>query len=238
MENLLLLIPLIPLIGAIINGTAGYFVQKRYGGIANGIIATSAISFSFLIAFFLFIYLLGKEPYDRKIVLYLYEWIFAGRISVDFRLIMDPLSAVMVLVVSGVGSLIHLYSIGYMHHDRSQWRYFAYLNLFAFSMLILVMAENLILMFVGWEGVGLCSYLLIGFWYQDSDKATAGMKAFITNRVGDFGFLAGLFFLYLGFREVVTETSVITFSFDSLRRFRGNRDEHRSPRNPGGPPGD
>ena len=217
MEYLLLLIPILPLVGSMINGTIGYFIQKRYGGEVNGIIATSTISISFLIAVYLFISLLNQPVEDRKILLNLYNWVFAGSLSVDFELIMDPLSALMVLVVSGVGALIHLYSIGYMHSDKSQWRYFSYLNLFAFSMLILVMADNLLLMFVGWEGVGLCSYLLIGFWYQDIDKAVAGMKAFITNRVGDFGFLIGLFFLIAGIRMVEGDGSVVSLSFGYLR---------------------
>ncbi len=216
MENLLLLIPLLPLLGAIINGTAGYFIQKRFGGKTNGIIATASISFSFLIALYLFFRLLGMEAENRAIILNLYSWISAKTLEVGFELVMDPLSAVMILVVSGVGSLIHLYSIGYMHTDKSQWRYFAYLNLFAFSMLVLVMADNLLLMFVGWEGVGLCSYLLIGFWYQDSDKATAGMKAFITNRVGDFGFLLGLFFLIWGLKNAGADISVVSLSYQAL----------------------
>lgn len=216
MENLLLIILLLPLSGALINGTMGYFIQKRFGGKVNGIIATSTISTSFLIALYLFQELLKLEPLSRVIYLNLYNWIFAGKILINFELVMDPLSAVMILVVSGVGSLIHLYSIGYMHTDRSQWRYFAYLNLFAFSMLLLVMAENLLLMFVGWEGVGLCSYLLIGFWYQELDKATAGMKAFITNRIGDFGFLIGLFFLIWGAGQI-EKGSVILLSFSHLK---------------------
>ena len=217
MEYLLLLIPILPLTGAIINGTIGYFIQKRYGGQINGIIATTTISISFIIAVYLFFALLNLPLEQRRIILNLYNWVFAGSLSIDFELVMDPLSAIMVLVVSGVGALIHLYSIGYMHSDKSQWRYFSYLNLFAFSMLILVMANNLILMFVGWEGVGLCSYLLIGFWYQDIDKAVAGMKAFITNRVGDFGFLIGLFFLISGIRLIEGDYKMVSLSFDYLK---------------------
>ncbi len=216
MENLLILIVVLPLIGSIINGTLGYFIQKRYSGKVNGIIATSSISISFLIAFYLFLQLLSMDIDSRRITINLYNWIFAGNLSVDLEFVLDPLSAVMVLVVSGVGSLIHLYSIGYMHSDKSQWRYFSYLNLFAFAMLVLVMADNLILMFVGWEGVGLCSYLLIGFWYQDLDKATAGMKAFIVNRVGDFGFLLGLFFLINGISSV-NGGEAVSLSFSYLK---------------------
>lgn len=219
MEKLLLLIPLFPLLGAIINGTAGYFIQRRFGGAVNGIISTSLISLSFVVAAYLFFTLLGMEADERRILLNLYSWISTGTLVINFELVMDPLSAVMILIVSGVGSLIHLYSIGYMHSDKSQWRYFSYLNLFAFAMLLLVMSNNLLLMFVGWEGVGLCSYLLIGFWYQDLDKASAGMKAFITNRVGDFGFLSGLFFLIWGLKNIGIDVSFVDLSYDSLARY-------------------
>src|SRR6185437_4367859 len=106
------------------------------------------------------------------------------------------------LIITGVGSLIHLYSIGYMSHDAKPAKFFAYLNLFLFNMLILVLADNLLLLFVGWEGVGLCSYLLIGFWYKDAEKATAGMKAFVVNRIGDAGFIIGLFILFSLFKSV------------------------------------
>src|ERR1043166_2710722 len=108
----------------------------------------------------------------------------------------DPLSAVMILVVTGIGGLIHIYATGYMHDDKAFWRFFAYLNLFMAAMLTLVMGDNLLLMFVGWEGVGLCSYALIGFWYQDQNNTRAGNKAFIVNRVGDFGFVLGMFLLF------------------------------------------
>ena len=114
----------------------------------------------------------------------------------DIAFLADPLSAVMILVVTGVGGVIHIYSIGYMHEDESYWRFFAWLNLFTFSMLTLVLGDNLLLMFVGWEGVGLCSYALIGFWYKEWANASAGSKAFIVNRVGDFGFSLGVFLLF------------------------------------------
>src|SRR6185503_5594084 len=114
-----------------------------------------------------------------------FEWIEAGAFRVPVNLLLDPLSAVMILVVSGVGSLIHIYSVGYMAHDEEQVRYFSYLNLFTFFMLLLVLGGNLPLMFVGWEGVGLCSYLLIGFWYRKQSASDAGKKAFIVNRIGD-----------------------------------------------------
>jgi len=128
-----------------------------------------------------------------------FDWIVISdlRIAADFTV--DQISGIMILVITGVGSLIHLFSVGYMHHDKGAAKYFAYLNLFLFNMLILVLASNLPVMFVGWEGVGLCSYLLIGFWFKDKDKAAAGMKAFITNRIGDAAFLLGMFFLFRTF---------------------------------------
>ena len=112
---------------------------------------------------------------------------------------MDSLTAVMLLIITGIGFLIHVYSIGYMHGDSGYTRYFAYLNLFVFAMLILVLADNYLMMFVGWEGVGLCSYLLIGFWYEKKSATDAGKKAFIVNRIGDFGFLLGMFTLFAAF---------------------------------------
>ncbi len=126
-------------------------------------------------------------------------WINAGTLHVDFSFVLDQLSLVMLLVITGVGFLIHVYSVGYMHDEEGYWRYFAYLNLFLFFMTVLVLAGNALLMFVGWEGVGLASYLLIGFWFQKTSAADAGKKAFIVNRIGDFGFLIGIFLLLANF---------------------------------------
>jgi NADH-quinone oxidoreductase subunit L len=131
-------------------------------------------------------------PSGSALAVTLWPWIDAGSFHVDFALRMDALSAVMTLVVSGVGALIHLYSVGYMAHDKDYARYFTYMNLFTLSMLVLVLADNLLLMFVGWEGVGLCSYLLIAFWYTNSEFAYNGRKAFIVNRIGDAGFILGI----------------------------------------------
>src|SRR5260370_41654642 len=131
-------------------------------------------------------------PPGGSLAFTLWPWISAGNFHVDIALRFDALSAVMTLVVSGVGAIIHLYSCGYMAHDEDYARYFAYMNLFALAMLVLVLADNLLLMFVGWEGVGLCSYLLIAFWYSNSEFAYNGRKAFITNRVGDAGFILGI----------------------------------------------
>ena len=126
-------------------------------------------------------------------------WIATSTFRADFAFLLDPLTLVMLLVVTGVGFLIHLYSVGYMANEEGYWRFFAYLNLFMFFMLTLVLAENFLLMFVGWEGVGLASYLLIGFYFQRESAAEAGKKAFIVNRVGDFGFLLAMFLMIAHF---------------------------------------
>jgi NADH-quinone oxidoreductase subunit L len=141
------------------------------------------------------LHLAGLPEADRHVVDFAWVWMKVGDFSADVSFLLDPLSAVMVLVVTGVGSLIHVYATGYMSHDPSFRRFFLYLNLFMFAMLTLVLADNYLLMFVGWEGVGLCSYLLIGFWYERPSAAEAGKKAFIVNRIGDFGFMLGAFML-------------------------------------------
>ena len=132
----------------------------------------------------------------------LYEWITGEGFAFNIGFQVDALTAVMLLVITGVGFLIHVYSIGYMHGDEGYTRYFAYLNLFVFAMLILVLGNNYLMMFVGWEGVGLCSYLLIGFWYDKQSATDAGKKAFIVNRIGDFGFLLGMFTLFAVFNTL------------------------------------
>ncbi len=183
---------LAPLAGFALNGLFG----KRFlGEKAGGAVGTLAIFTAFLLAGAAFLNLLNLPPESRILRDNLYTWISAGSFTVDAAFRFDPLSAVMALIVTGVSFLIHVYSIGYMKGDGGYNRYFAYLNLFVFFMLTLVLADNPLLMFVGWEGVGLCSYLLIGFWYEDPEKASAGKKAFITNRVGDAGFLLGLMLL-------------------------------------------
>jgi NADH-quinone oxidoreductase subunit L len=151
---------------------------------------------------------LKSLPVDARIIEQtLFTWIPSGSLHVNLSYLLDPLSAVMILVVSGVGFLIHVYSVGYMHNDPGYGRYFAYLNLFVFAMLTLVLAGNFLVMFIGWEGVGLCSYLLIGFWFEKKSASDAGKKAFIVNRIGDFGFLIGMFLIFwtvgsLDFRTV------------------------------------
>ena len=180
-----------PLLGAVINGIFG----SRLGRLP-GIIGTLAIAASWLIAIFaIFLPVLDGAHLDTD----LYEWISSGNLSASIGFHIDPLAAVMILVVTTVSLFIHIYSNGYMHDDPGFFRFFSYLNLFVFAMLILVTANNYLMMFVGWEGVGLCSYLLIGFWYERKSATDAGKKAFIVNRIGDFGFLLGLFTMFAAF---------------------------------------
>ncbi|MFZ2054488.1 MAG: NADH-quinone oxidoreductase subunit L, partial [Candidatus Aminicenantales bacterium] len=185
------LIPLIPGASALILAVFGRWLPKKYVSWQ----ACLSVFGSFLISLVSFFGLLKLTPESLPVVKTLFRWILAGRFSADFALQLDSLSSVMTLVVSGVGFLIHVYSVGYMAHDKGYKRYFTYLNLFTFAMLILVMGANLVLMFVGWEGVGLCSYLLIGFWFEKHSAASAGKKAFIVNRIGDAAFILGIFFL-------------------------------------------
>ena len=181
---------LLPLLGVVFH----VFYGARAGRRAVNAIGPGVVLAAFLLAVGAFFQL----PDGGALVDRMFPWITAGELHVDFALRVDALSALMILVITGVGFLIHVYSVGYMAEDADVARYFAYLNLFTAAMLVLVMAENLLLLFVGWEGVGLCSYLLIGFWYTDDEKASAGKKAFIVNRIGDAGFLLGLFVLFWG----------------------------------------
>lgn len=191
MYDKLWLIPFFPLLGSLINGLLGKKIknEKIIGGIG-----TLAMVCSFALSCKYFFQLLGDSVKTHEVVVA--SWMTVGQLQVDWGFLFDPLSAVMLLVVTGVGSLIHLYSIGYMHGEEGFYRYFSYLNLFAFSMLMLVTGNNALVMFVGWEGVGLCSYLLIGYYFHKKSASDAAKKAFVVNRIGDFGFLIGLFVLY------------------------------------------
>ena len=191
-------IVLLPLLGAALNGILGATMQKRFGKGVISLIACSVVGLAFGLSLHAFRHLLGLAPEQRFLLDSLLSWIHLGDLNVDIAFWVDPLSAVMILVVTGIGGLIHLYSIGYMHEDEGYWRFFAFLNLFTAAMLTLVLADNLLLMFVGWEGVGLCSYALIGFWYKEHANTTAGNKAFIVNRIGDAGFTLGIFTLFWG----------------------------------------
>ena len=195
MIDLVWLIPIFPLIGFLINGLFG----KRFPEKAIGWIGALSVAASFVVALSIFVQLLGMDPGSRSVQKIIYTWILSGDLNVPIGFLVDPLSMVMLLVVTGVGFIIHVYSIGYMHGEFGFRRFFAYLNLFVFNMLILVSANNFLLMFVGWEGVGLCSYLLIGYYYEKKSASDAGKKAFIVNRVGDFGFILGVLFIFVIF---------------------------------------
>jgi NADH-quinone oxidoreductase subunit L len=186
---------LAPLVGFLINGLR----YKKHSANVAGTIATIMAGISFLSSILLAVDLVSMPAESRAISVKFFEWMAVGDFKVDMGFVVDSISVIMILIITGVGSLIHLFSIGYMHHDKGAAKYFSYLNLFLFNMLLLVLGDNLLVMFVGWEGVGLCSYLLIGFWFTDKEKAAAGMKAFITNRIGDAAFLLGMFILFLTF---------------------------------------
>ncbi len=189
----------LPLLGAIVNGVLGAKIQKSFGKGAIALLACAPVVIAFGLSLYAFFVLKALEPEKRFLIDNLYRWIDLGSLQVDMAFLIDPLSAVMILVVTGIGGLIHIYATGYMHDDNAFWRFFAYLNLFTAAMLTLVLGDSLLLLFVGWEGVGLCSYALIGFWYTDHNNARAGNKAFIVNRVGDFGFVLGMFLLFWSF---------------------------------------
>jgi NADH-quinone oxidoreductase subunit L len=194
---MLLLIPLLPFLGFLVNAGAGRRLAKR----ATGAIACAAILGSFAVSVLAVGQLVALAPESRATAERVFDWISSGEFNASFSLRLDPLSAVMVLVVTFIGSLIHIYSTAYMHDERDSEfaRYFSYLNLFAAFMLVLVLGSNFLVLFVGWEGVGLCSYLLIGFWYEKRSAADAGKKAFIVNRIGDVGFLLGVLMIFTKF---------------------------------------
>ncbi len=188
------LIPALPLVGAAID----LFVGKRLGRSA-GVLATALVVASFVVSIAVVGSLVALGAEERVHTQHLFEWIRVGSFSVGADLRLDALSAVMILVVTGIGSLIHVYAIGYMHGDPRFGRFFAYLNLFVFFMLVLVLGDNLLLLYLGWEGVGLCSYLLIGFWFEKTENANAAKKAFVTTRIGDTAMLIGLALIVVKF---------------------------------------
>ncbi len=204
----LALILFFPALGFLFN----LFFGRRYGRSTVNVVGPAAIFGAFAVGLWAFVRLL-LMPAGGALGVVLWPWIEAGAFHTDFGLRLDALSGVMTLVVTGVGAFIHLYSVGYMEHDEDYARYFAYMNLFALSMLLLVLADNLLLMFVGWEGVGLCSYLLISFWYTNPQYAYNGRKAFIVNRVGDAGFILGMLTLLLA----LGSHGVMTLNFTQLR---------------------
>ena len=189
---------LFPLAGAIVNGLCG----KKLSPSIVGFIGCATVGLAFLISILVFLDLLKLSPEHRLFEKEFFTWIGSGSFTAVAGLQVDPLSTVMILVVTGVGLLIHIYSVGYMHGDNGFYRYFTYLNLFTFSMLLLVLANNFLLMFIGWEGVGLCSYLLIGYWFEKKSASSAGKKAFIVNRIGDFGFILAILLIFVTFNTV------------------------------------
>ncbi|QNH61733.1 NADH-quinone oxidoreductase subunit L [Hymenobacter sediminicola] len=189
---LYVLIPLLPFLGFLING----LLNRKLSGTVAGAISSLAVLGSFAISVFLFL------NFQYQYTVTLFDWISVGSMQIPFSYQIDQLSLIMLLLVTGVGFLIHVYSIGYMHHDENVGKFFSFLNLFVFSMLVLVLGANFVILFIGWEGVGLCSYLLIGFWNKNTSYNNAAKKAFIINRVGDLGFLLGIFLIYLTFDSV------------------------------------
>jgi NADH-quinone oxidoreductase subunit L len=202
------LIPLLPFTGFLIAGLFGKYLKER-----AAYVAVAGVFGAFVFALWALIDVLGGTLIDEN----LYSWIAIGNLNITVGFQIDQLTAVMLMVVTTLSTLIHIYSIGYMHGDKGFARFFAYLELFTFFMLVLVMANNFLLMFVGWEGVGLCSYLLIGFWYEKKSASDAGIKAFVVNRVGDFGFVLGMMLIFvtfgsLDFTDVFKAASVCSAS--------------------------
>jgi NADH-quinone oxidoreductase subunit L len=196
MIKLIGLVPLFPLIGFLINGFFGKKISKGL----SGIIASVSILASFVLAVLIFVELNGLK--EKSHIVNLFSWINSGTLQIPFEFLVDPLSSLFLLIITGIGFLIHVYSIGYMSHDEGFARFFTYLNLFVFFMLLLVLGNNYLIMFVGWEGVGLCSYLLIGFWFKNNAYNNAARKAFVMNRIGDLGFLLGIILVFVTFGSI------------------------------------
>lgn len=203
MLDLIWLVPALPLAGFLCVLLFG----RRLGEPGAGIVATLMTAASFVVVGLIYLDMVSMPEEDRRRIVTLYSWIPVGDLQIDLAFLADPLSITMALFITGIGSLIHLYAIGYMHGDPKFPKFFMYLNLFVFSMLVLVLGENLLVTFLGWEGVGVCSYFLISFWHTRDSAATAGKKAFVTNRVGDWGMMVAMF---LGF------AAVGTISYDGL----------------------
>lgn len=232
MINLIYLTVLFPFAGFLINGLVGSKIKNEK---IVGMIGSSAVGISFLIVLGALIQTLRLPVENRSNTVELFTWLNTGGLNIKFSYLVDQLSLTMSLIVTGVGFLIHIYSIGYMRGDEGFWRFFAYMNLFIFAMMNLILGDNFVVLFLGWEGVGLCSYLLIGFWYdrkfENGTTAQAAKKAFVVNRIGDFGFLLGMFLIYmtfdsLNFKEVfaraaVSPVSESTFCLIALFLFIG-----------------
>jgi len=215
-ETLLRWIVLVPLLGAAVGGLLNRRLPKQVAGL----FACGTVGVSFALSVTVFLRLTRMPAAERFVSDTLGTWMGFGNLTIDLGFSMDPLSGVMALVVTGVGFLIHIYSLGYMAHDEGFSRFFTYMNLFIFAMMTLVLGENLLMLFVGWEGVGLCSYLLISFWFNDEANAAAGKKAFIVNRIGDFGFLLGIFLIGVTLLPHLGEGEGL-FSFRTLQHHSG-----------------
>src|ERR1035437_1288662 len=196
MIKLIGLVPLFPLIGFLING---FFGKKMSKGMSGGIACASVLA-SFVFSVLIFMEVNASN--QKSTVVEIFSWINSDTLKIPFSFLVDPLSLVFLLIITGVGFLIHVYSIGYMHEDEGFSRFFTHLNLFIFFMLLLVLGNNYLIMFVGWEGVGLCSYLLIGFWFKNNNYNKAANKAFIMNRIGDLGFLLGTILIFTTFGSI------------------------------------
>ncbi len=195
-NNLLWLIPLLPLAGFVINGLGRNSLSKT----TIGVVGSGAILSSFVLSVLLFFELSSAS--QKQYTVTLFDWIQVGDLDISLSFLYDPLSAIMLLIITGIGFLIHVYSTGYMQEDSGFGKFFSYLNLFIFFMLLLVLGANYLVMFIGWEGVGLCSYLLIGFWFTNESYAGAAKKAFVMNRIGDLGFLLGVFLIFNTFGSI------------------------------------
>ena len=206
--NLALVLLLTPLLGFLLN----VFFGKSLGKSLSGIIGTLSVVVSFITSIYFFLQI---DQTNQSITINLFDWITISNLNINFGLLIDQLSLIWLLFVTGIGSLIHLYSISYMHDDENMHKFFAYLNLFVFFMITLVMGSNLLVMFIGWEGVGLCSYLLIGFWHNNQDYNDAAKKAFIMNRIGDLGLLIGIFILGILFSTIDFSTLKTTIAASS-----------------------
>jgi NADH-quinone oxidoreductase subunit L len=196
MIKLIALVPLFPLIGFLINGFFGKKISKGL----SGIIASGSVFASFVVSVLIFVELQGSA--EKSHIVNLFSWINSDTLKIPFEFLVDPLSSLFLLIITGIGFLIHVYSVGYMHDDEGFSRFFTYLNLFIVFMLLLVLGNNYLIMFVGWEGVGLCSYLLIGFWFKNTSYNNAARKAFVINRIGDLGFLLGIILIFVTFGSI------------------------------------
>ncbi|MBS1782806.1 MAG: NADH-quinone oxidoreductase subunit L [Bacteroidetes bacterium] len=191
MIQFIYLVPLFPLLGFLINGFGWRTIPKNLGGI----IGSTSVLASFVVSLLIFF----EVKNGANATVTLFDFIQSGKLSIPLAFRIDSLSSIFLLIITGIGFLIHVYSTSYMHEDEGMVKYFAYLNLFVFSMLLLVLGANYLVMYMGWEGVGLCSYLLIGFWYKNNDFSSAGRKAFVMNRIGDLGFLVGMLLILFNF---------------------------------------